>query len=114
MGDHIRPIYDEPDVRKKEELDEGIEGKIDLSKLLDEVRAKKDESDQIDWPEEEELSETESDEDDDRGKFHHEVENEVRMKCKMLVERTSQYDTISLYRARRKLISLLGSHILFR
>lgn len=85
MGDHIQPIYcEENEGNLKNQLDDDMDGKIDLTRLLEEVGGRKDDDSEsdgnlMDFPtyEEDEI-EDESDEDgEDRGKFHHEVEQKV-------------------------------------
>lgn len=91
IKDHIRPILDVDEELKKIELDTGIEGVLDASKLLDELNKKKgngsDDSDDrdndlMDFPDYGNGSDFNSDSDDDdddvddRGIYHHEVKNE--------------------------------------
>lgn len=85
VTDSIAPIYNDGWRPDKKELEEGIEGTVELTKLLDELNIKrKDDGDSdgdlLDFPDQSSSdgdTSGDSDEDDDRGKFHHEVENEV-------------------------------------
>lgn len=84
VGDHIRPIFDEVESRKKEELEENF-STVEITKLLDELEVKQkggeSDDDVLDLPEYDTESDNDddddTDEDEDRGLFHYEVKNEV-------------------------------------